>query len=142
MAHAGQVIEGPDGYRLLLDETGAETDGARLEMEATYAEAGAPPPPHFHPSQDESFEVLEGAVQAIVAGEEQRYEAGETFAIPRETVHQMTGAGPARVRWIVTPALRTAEFFECLYGEILTGDPAAIGPFLVEFAPEISFAGA
>jgi quercetin dioxygenase-like cupin family protein len=142
VAHAGQEIRGPDGYVLRLVETGAETNGERLEMEATYAAAGALPPPHFHPSQDELFEVLDGAVRATLDGDAHRFEAGETFAIPARTVHQMTGDGPARVRWVVTPALRTAEFFERLYEDILTGDPAAIGPFLEEFAPEIAYAGA
>jgi quercetin dioxygenase-like cupin family protein len=139
VAHAGQEIHGPGGHRLLLVETGAETDGERLEMEATYGEGSTLPPAHFHPSQAEHFEVLEGAVRTVVDGAERRYEAGETFEIPAETTHQMTGDGPARVRWVVTPALRTAEFFERLYGGALAGGPEAIGAFLEEFRDEVRF---
>src|SRR3990170_3128155 len=84
-------------------------------MEATYGEGAIRPPEHFHPSQDERFEVLEGVVRAIVDGEEHRYGVGETFDVPAGTPHQMTGDGPARVRWQVRPALRTAAFFERLY---------------------------
>ena len=115
MAHAGQEIEGYGGFRLKLIATGAETEGELLEMEATYGEDSMLPPEHFHPSQDERFEVLDGAVVTVIGGVERRYEAGETFEVPAGTPHQMTGDGPARVRWQVRPALRTAEFFERLY---------------------------
>lgn len=102
-----------------------------LEMEASYAGTGAMPPPHLHPSQTERFEVLSGTIHAIVDGLEARYEAGERFTVPAGAVHQMTAEQPARVRWEVRPALRTAEFFERLYA----GDA---GPgFLEEFAEEI-----
>jgi hypothetical protein len=47
--------------------------------------------------------------------------------------HQMTGEGPARIRWEVRPALRTAEFFERLYS-------GKVGEnFLDEFKDEIRF---
>ena len=115
MAHAGQEIEGHGGFRLKLVTTGAETGGELLEMEATYGEGAVLPPEHLHPSQDERFEVLDGAVRTVIGGVERRYATGETFEVPAGTPHQMTGDGPARVRWQVRPALRTAEFFERLY---------------------------
>ena len=61
--------------------------------------------------------MLDGAVRAVIAGDERRYEAGDVFEVPADTVHQMAGDGPARVRWEVRPALRTAEFFERLYAQ-------------------------
>jgi hypothetical protein len=131
VAYAGQVIEGPGGYRLLLVRTGAETGGELLEMEATWDGAGGMPPEHLHPSQEERFEVLEGAVRTIVDGVEGRYAVSETFTVPAGTPHQMTGDGPARVRWEVRPALRTAEFFERLY----SGDAGL--ELLEEFSAEI-----
>jgi quercetin dioxygenase-like cupin family protein len=133
MAHAGQELEGPGGFRLLLVRTGAETGGELLEMEATYPGTGPMPPMHLHPRQDEHFEVLDGAVLTVIEGAERRYEAGEAFDVPAGTAHQMAGDGPARVRWRVAPALRTAEFFEGLYG----GRAAAEGmAFLEEFSEE------
>jgi quercetin dioxygenase-like cupin family protein len=116
MAQAGQTIEGPGGFRLLLVATAAETAGELLEMEATYPGAGGMPPEHLHPAQEERFEVLDGAVRTVIAGEERRFAAGETFAVPAGTPHQMAGDGPARAKWEVRPALRSAEFFERLYG--------------------------
>jgi hypothetical protein len=78
--------------------------------------------------------VLEGAVRAVVDGEERRYGAGESFDIPAQTTHQMTGDGPARVSWEVRPALRTAEFFERAYSD----DPGE--DFLETFANEFRLA--
>ena len=106
-----------------------------LEMEATYSGRGDLPPSHLHPSQDEHFVVLEGTVRLVLAGEERRHAAGETFDVPAGTPHQMAGDGPARVRWEVRPALRTEEFFRRLYGP--RTDYAAL---FAEFAPEFQLA--
>ena len=115
MAHAGQELHGHDGYVLRL----VSIEPKLLVMEATYGGTGQFPPRHFHPGQEEHFEVLEGTVRTIVDGEERSYEAGERFDIPAGTVHQMAADPPARLRWEVRPALRTAEFFETIYsGEI------------------------
>jgi quercetin dioxygenase-like cupin family protein len=35
-----------------------------LEVEGEWGREGKPPPPHYHPSQDEHFEVLEGTLTA------------------------------------------------------------------------------
>lgn len=126
MAHEGQELTGHNGFRLTLLRISEE----ELEMEASYAGKGGLPPEHFHPSQDEHFEVLEGAVRAVVDGEERRYAAGEAFDVPAGTPHQMAGDGPARLRWQVRPALRTADFFERAYSD----DPGA--DFLETFAAE------
>jgi len=131
VAHAGQEIQGPDGFRLRLIRTAAETGGDLLEMEATYGGTGALPPEHFHPRQVERFEVIEGSIRAIIDGTERRYAPGETFDVPAGTPHQMTADEPSRMRWEIRPALRTAEFFEQLYA---TGDIAAL---LTEFSEEI-----
>jgi quercetin dioxygenase-like cupin family protein len=115
MAHAGQELHGQDGYVLRL----VSIEPGLLQMEATYGGTGQFPPRHYHPSQDEHFEVLEGTIRTIIDGEERSYEAGETFDIAAGTVHQLTADPPARLKWEVRPALRTAEFFETVYsGEI------------------------
>lgn len=141
MASSGQVIEGPN-IRLKLIETGAETGGELLTMEANYAGDGVLPPPHLHPQQAEHFEVLEGAVRTIVEGSERIYRAGESFDVPAATVHQMTGAEPSRIRWEVRPALRTAEFFERLYGALSSGGMPEdeYAAFFAEFSDEFQLA--
>ena len=140
MAHAGQELHGQDGFRLRLVKTAAETDGELLEMEATYPGTGVLPPEHLHPQQVEHFEVLDGTIRAIIDGTERRYGAGETFDVPAGTPHQMTAESPSRMRWEVRPALRTAEFFERLYG----GEAAAGGSsadLLTEFSDVFRLTG-
>ena len=117
MAEAGQQIGSPSGMTLLFVRTATETDGELLEMEATYSGEGGMPPTHLHPSQAEHFEILEGRMRATVDGEERVYETGESFDVPAGTPHQMGAEEPTRMRWEVRPALRTAEFFERLYGD-------------------------
>ena len=134
MAHAGQEIEGFNGFRLKLVQTAAETGGELLEMEASYGGEGMAPE-HLHPSQDEHFEVLEGNIRAVIDGAEVRYAVGDTFDVPAGTPHRMGGEGRARVRWQVRPAMRTAEFFEALYAESPPND------LLEQFSPEIRFTG-
>src|SRR3954454_24099233 len=115
MRQDGQEIHGPNGYRLKFVRTGEEV----LVMEASYSGEGGFPPEHLHPKQAERFEVLKGAILARIDGVEHRHDAGAVFEVPAGTAHTMAADGPARTRWEVRPALRTAEFFERLYaGEI------------------------
>ena len=140
MPEAGQEIEGFGGMRLLLVRTGAETDGELLEMEASYSGEAGMPPQHLHPKQAERFEVLEGSMRAIVDGEERVYDVGASFEVPVGTPHQMAAEGRTRMRWQVMPALRTAEFFERLYGEG-PGSAREMGDaFLTEFEDEFRLA--
>ena len=133
MAHAGQRLHGHDGFVLRIDALDAQL----LDMEASYGGAGPMPPAHLHPSQDERFDVLEGAVRTIIGDVERRYAAGESFAVPAGTVHRMAADAGTRMRWRVSPALRTAEFFEGLYGGRAARDGAA---FLEEFSAEFRLA--
>jgi quercetin dioxygenase-like cupin family protein len=140
--HAGQEIEGWGGMRLRFVRTAAETDGELLEMEAFYAGGADAPPPHVHPRQTERFEVLEGSFRAVVDGVERRYETGDVFEVPAGTPHQMAAEVPSRLLWQVRPALRTAEFFEGLYGTGPDSMQGASSPaeFLRRFADEFRLA--
>ncbi len=126
MAYEGQELVGRNGFRLKLVLITDEL----LEMEALYGGQGDLPPEHYHPRQDEHFEVLEGSVRAVIGGEEHRYVANESFDVPALTPHQLAGDGPARLRWQVRPSLRTAEFFERAYSDNPGED------FLTTFADE------
>ena len=110
-------------------------------MEASYSgEAGMPPEP-LHPRQVERFEVLEGRMRTIIDGEERLYEQGESFEVPAGTPHQMAAEGPTRTRWEVKPALRTAEFFERLYGDGPDSAREMGERFFAEFSEEFRLAG-
>ncbi len=109
-------------------------------MEATYSGEAGMPPAHLHPKQDERFEVLEGTMRAVVDGEERVYSAGEAFEVPAGTPHQMAAEGPTRTRWEVRPALRTAEFFERLYGDGPDSAREMGEGFVTEFEAEFRLA--
>ncbi|HEX2371990.1 MAG TPA: cupin domain-containing protein [Solirubrobacterales bacterium] len=87
-----------------------------LEVEATYAPAGQEPPKHYHPSQDEHFEVLEGSLRARAGDEERTLRVGDAIDIPRGTVHQMwnPASGAARVLWQTRPGGRTESWFAAI----------------------------
>ncbi len=106
-------------------------------MEQSYEANAEPPPPHYHPSQDEHFEVLEGSIALRVGHEHRTVPAGESFDIPRGTEHTMGPAGgPAKVRWEVRPALRTEEFLTQMPEEF--SDRLA---WIQRFAEEFRLAG-
>lgn len=85
----------------------------RFEVEATYAPHGSRPPKHVHPHHDEFFTVLAGDLRVGFGSKVRDFRAGESFEIPRGTVHHMwnrTGE-PCTVRWTSTPADRVESFF-------------------------------
>jgi quercetin dioxygenase-like cupin family protein len=114
-----------------------------LEVEGRYGPGGKPPPAHYHPAQDEHFEVLEGALEVRAEGEERDLRQGETIDIPRGTKHQMWNPNdqPARVLWQTRPAGRTEQWFRSidrLHQEGRVGKngmpgPLAFGVYLNEF---------
>jgi mannose-6-phosphate isomerase-like protein (cupin superfamily) len=117
-----------------------------LEVEGRWAPNASAPPKHFHPEQDEAFEVLEGVVRARIDGVERSFTAGESFAVPRGAVHQLwnPGDGPARAIWRTTPAGRTAQWFEdlaSLGGTDGLPGPLALGAYLTEYSDVIRLAG-
>ena len=86
-----------------------------LEVEATYR-TGEPPPKHFHPAQDEHFEVLAGSIRVKVDGHERTLSEGEQIDIPRGAVHQIwnPGSAAARVLWRTSPGGRTEQWFRAI----------------------------
>jgi quercetin dioxygenase-like cupin family protein len=116
VARSGEKIENPAaGMTLEFVQTAADTGGELLEMAATYKPSSSPPLLHFHPSQDEHFEILEGTMRARIGDEPVReLHAGDSLDIGAGTVHAMWNDGPerARTRWETRPALRTEEFFQ------------------------------
>ena len=64
---AGVVIEG-DKVRMEFVVTSGESDGELHQMRVTYAPHSDPPPSHLHPAQDETFEILDGAIEFVLDG--------------------------------------------------------------------------
>ena len=122
-----------------------------LEVEGEWAADGKAPPKHFHPSQDEHFEVLDGQLTVRVDGVERVLGAGETIEVPRGAVHQLWNAGevPAHARWRTAPAGRTEQWFraiDALHREGRVGSngmpgPLAFGVMLTEYRDVFRLAG-
>jgi len=55
----------------------------RLVVEAIYAPGGSPTPAHFHPDQDERFEVTAGRLSVRLAGKERVLGPGDVLDVPR-----------------------------------------------------------
>ena len=126
------------------------SDEEGLLVEATYR-PGRPPPRHFHPEQDEHFEVLSGDVCVAVGGGRRTYTAGETIDIPKGAVHTFWCAGgePARVLWRTAPRGRTEQWFRAINRLQVEGrvgkngmpSPLAFGVFLTEYRDTFRLAG-
>ncbi len=87
-------------------------------MEAVYTKpTPSRPPVHYHPRQEERFEVLSGALYVLMDGQERALEAGEVLIVPPGVPHSMWAAqAGARVNWQTRPALKTQAFFETVWG--------------------------
>ena len=85
-----------------------------LEVESIWTGSAKKPTRHFHPRQDERFEVRTGQLTVELNAEPPRVlRPGDTLDVPRGTVHRMWNTGPDRASalWRVTPGLRTEEMF-------------------------------
>ena len=106
-----------DTYTVLL--SGAQT-GGRYAMLDMLIPPGGGPPPHRH-DFEESFRVLEGALELLQPGEPPvRLEEGDTANVPGGAPHTFRNPtdGPVRVLCTVAPAGLEAFFAEF-------GDPVA-----------------
>jgi quercetin dioxygenase-like cupin family protein len=125
------------GDRLVITKTGMETNGALLEMEATYQPHSPQPPLHYHPQQEERFEVMSGTFRVQIGQQELTFETGETFTVPPGTPHWMHNVSyeEGRLRWQVRPALKSQHFFETMWGLAADGKVTESGtPSLTQLA--------
>ena len=125
MAHAGQVLKiGP--VTLTIRRCDAEV----LDMVALYPPGGPTSPEHFHPTQSERFEVLEGTLEVSVEGQHFTLEATQTLEVQPLQRHLVWNESDreVRVRWETWPAQRTAEFYETLAELTDLGGPMHSAP--------------
>jgi mannose-6-phosphate isomerase-like protein (cupin superfamily) len=132
MPHVGQEIKRANGFLVRIVRLEDEV----LEVEAHYRGDAPLAQAHYHPSQDEHFEVLSGRIHAVIGDDEVWFDQGAQFDVPSGVSHQMAAEGPTVLRWEVRPALRTAEFFERMYHALDNGFPEGTTPeeFLAEYS--------
>jgi quercetin dioxygenase-like cupin family protein len=122
-AGAGEMYFGPgDRYRFLV--TGEETGGAYFAMEA-FVPPGGGPPPHIHRNEDETFYVVEGTVDILLADAWVSAGPGDFVNVPRGQVHRFLNTGDAVSRMIVTftPSGMENFFRETLDRVVDAGQP-------------------
>lgn len=122
MPGAGTRVHNPDsGETITFLETARENGGERFRMEIRVEadRSGMVGPDHYHPTQEESFEVVSGRARFRLDGREFDAAAGETVVVPVKGVHIFGNGGPEELVMIstYTPAPPTVEtFFETIFG--------------------------
>lgn len=138
------LVDSSTGRALEFIQTSTSSGGAVVEVRATFDRATRWPPAHRHPKQAEHFTILDGEVQFRIGGQLTTARAGDRVHIPPGAVHQVRAGGPATMRWVTTPALRTEELLRATIGGAgrsdarrplgLVWQAAALAPFDAEFA--------
>ena len=130
MVRAGDVLDNPvTGQRLIFRATARETGGELLDVESVYTKPSpSRPPSHYHPHQEERFEILSGALRVRVGDKERELREGDVLVVPPGTPHEMWAeSGGTRVSWRTYPALKTEAFFGILWGLACDGKTNARG---------------
>jgi len=119
MAYRNKVITNPVvGQAIKFLQTGEDTDGKLLEMEATYQPQSKEPAPHYHPYQEEDFVIISGEMTVRIDGELRVLKENDTLHVAKNKVHSMwnNSSNPAKINWKVRPVLLTDHFLETAHG--------------------------
>jgi mannose-6-phosphate isomerase-like protein (cupin superfamily) len=109
------------GERITFLATADETDGesTRMEIRVRPGPAEWVGPVHFHPSQEEHFDVVAGEPEFLVAGETNRAGPGDAVTVPVRVAHIFRNACPDELVMVseYRPGLRSVEtFFATFFG--------------------------
>jgi quercetin dioxygenase-like cupin family protein len=117
VAATGDTLRMPDGTAFEIIESAADSGGERIEFEITIRPGSPGPPKHFHPSQEESWRVIEGELSVFVDGEWRTLAEGESLSIPPNTVHTLRNRSGKVVRFrdVHEPALDFQQYIEDLH---------------------------
>ncbi|MFO1489013.1 MAG: cupin domain-containing protein [Verrucomicrobiota bacterium] len=102
------------GTSMLLRVLGSDTNGTLAVVESIDA-PHAGPPPHIHAREDETFQVLAGEYEFMVAGKTISARAGDTLFAPRGIPHTYNCVSPGGGKLSVT---LTPAGFENFFAEI------------------------
>jgi quercetin dioxygenase-like cupin family protein len=135
---SGQVIDNPtSGERIVIRQTGAETDGRLLAFDLYLPPGAHVPATHAHPVQEERFTVVGGHMRFQIGRRSMLVEPGQTIVVKPGTAHWFGNVGPdtAIARVEIRPALRMQELLERSGGIGAGGSsPAKLVPRLPDLA--------
>ena len=99
-------------------------DGDVLQMRFVIDGGGLVAAEHFHPEQEERFEVVTGTLRMRLNGQEREVQAGERVVVPAGVAHAWWNTSlteSAEVRIDLEPALESRAFFETLFQMVEDG---------------------
>jgi quercetin dioxygenase-like cupin family protein len=107
-----------------------DTGGELFEATNWIGAQMAGPPVHVHPTAEESYEVVEGALDVFLDGEWRTVRAGETATVPAGAPHTVRNATTESVRIvnIHRPALQFEPFFREMHALIQQGKIKRLPP--------------
>jgi quercetin dioxygenase-like cupin family protein len=120
----GRVIENPiSGERIVIQKTGADTDGTVLAFDLFLPPGGHVPAGHVHPEQEERFTVVSGEMRFRLGGRDLMAGPGDTVVITAGQPHWFGNSGSevSHAQVEVRPALRMEEMFEATEAISLAG---------------------
>jgi quercetin dioxygenase-like cupin family protein len=117
VAKTGDRFEMPDGSVYEVTSAAADSAGEFVGMEFTLPVGSVAPPPHVHPGPVEEYEVIDGTLQLMVAGDWRTLKEGESASVPTGVLHTFRNrsGAPVRVRNVHRPAARFEEYIEHIY---------------------------
>jgi mannose-6-phosphate isomerase-like protein (cupin superfamily) len=143
MPKAGDVIENPiTTDRIIFRKTRRDINGELLQFDNYHKPGGIGPNPHFHPLQEEAFEVVEGTFGITRNGQEQFLNSGEATIVPKGTVHYWRNAGRDELHIITEfrPALHFQEIIETVAALARAGKSDKAGnPDILQMAATLSY---
>lgn len=118
MADRGETFISPTmKSRMTFLVTTADSVGERILVEFLNEPDDVGPPLHYHPEQQEVFEVLEGELTFELASETRTVRSGESVVVPPGTPHRFYNASNRPVRFTSEhrPALGWERFITTMY---------------------------
>jgi quercetin dioxygenase-like cupin family protein len=115
MAYKGKIINNKKtGQQIRFVQTKKDTGGKLLEIESLFQPYSKEPVPHYHPFQQEEFNILEGEITVRLNGRLKVFKQGDRLHIKANEVHSMWNhsSNKARINWKISPALDTEYFLE------------------------------
>lgn len=105
------------GDKMKFLVTSEDSNEKLLKLEITCEPGAQGPPLHYHPVQEERFEVVKGKLGLSCDGKEMILNPGEKFTVPPNSAHKWWNATQDEMvtRVELTPALKTEFFLESIY---------------------------
>jgi quercetin dioxygenase-like cupin family protein len=118
MIHPGETLYNPvTGESMTFVATSRETGGEYVEIELSADPDAFVAAAHVHPSQTETFAVVEGVLGVEIDGEARTATRGDVLAVEPGQAHKWWNAGGSQLvfRCEIRPALQFEQLIETMF---------------------------